>query len=64
MVSGLIAPDSVRAELATLARGEHAGRQHAAEITVFKSVGSALSDLYAAGLAWQGWQARTPPDQG
>ena len=64
MTAGLIAPDSVRAELATLARGEHAGRQHAAEITVFKSVGSALSDLYAAELAWQSWQTKTSSNQG
>lgn len=54
MMAGLISASSVRAELAGLARGEHAGRQHASEITVFKSVGTALSDLCAAELAWQG----------
>jgi len=53
MMAGLISASSVRAELAGLARGEHGGRQHASEITVFKSVGTALSDLCAAELAWQ-----------
>ncbi len=53
MLAGLISASSVRAELSALARGEHPGRQHAQEITVFKSVGTALSDLCAAELAWQ-----------
>ena len=57
MLAGLISASSVRAELSTLARGEHPGRQHPSEITVFKSVGTALSDLYAAELAWQQHQA-------
>lgn len=58
MMTGLISASSIRAELAGLARGEHAGRQHAGEITVFKSVGTALSDLCAAELAWS--YRRTP----
>ena len=58
MMAGLISASSVRAELAGLARGEHAGRQHTSEITVFKSVGTALSDLCAAELAWQGRPAQ------
>ena len=58
MMAGLISASSIRAELAGLARGEHAGRQHAGEITVFKSVGTALSDLCAAELAWS--YRRTP----
>ena len=37
--------------LAQLCRGERAGRLSPDEITVFKSVGSALEDLAAAGLA-------------
>ncbi len=60
MMAGLISASSIRAELAGLARGEHAGRQHASEITVFKSVGTALSDLCAAELAWQGRQLLAP----
>jgi ornithine cyclodeaminase/alanine dehydrogenase-like protein (mu-crystallin family) len=39
--------------LQALCRGEVAGRRSATEITVFKSVGSALQDLAAATLAWQ-----------
>ncbi len=42
---------SVAAELADLCRGAHPGRRHAAEITVFKSVGWAGEDLAAAVLA-------------
>ena len=59
MMAGLISASSIRAELSALARSEHAGRQHAHEITVFKSVGTALSDLCAAELAWSAQSA--PP---
>jgi alanine dehydrogenase len=38
----------VRAELAELCRGEKEGRRGATEITLFKSVGTALEDLAAA----------------
>jgi ornithine cyclodeaminase/alanine dehydrogenase-like protein (mu-crystallin family) len=38
--------------LFTLCRGETHGRRDAREITLFKSVGSALEDLAAAGLAY------------
>ena len=41
------------AELAQLVRGEHPGRTHASEITLFKSVGTALADLAAAELLLQ-----------
>lgn len=40
------------ATLEQLCRGEHAGRRSDAEITLFKSVGSALEDLAAAALAY------------
>ena len=48
---GLITRASIRAELADLVHGRHKGRSEAAEITVFKSVGSAIEDLAAARLA-------------
>lgn len=48
MRSGALARESVKAELAELCRGEKAGRTSAAEITLFKSVGTALEDLAAA----------------
>jgi ornithine cyclodeaminase/alanine dehydrogenase-like protein (mu-crystallin family) len=46
----VIAREHVRGELAQLLRGEVAGRTHEAEITLFKSVGSAIEDLAAARL--------------
>jgi ornithine cyclodeaminase len=51
--AGLITSASVLAELAELVGGKHPGRQHADEITVFKSVGTAQEDLCAANLVWQ-----------
>jgi ornithine cyclodeaminase len=47
---GRVAKDHVRAELATLVRGEDSGRRAADEVTLFKSVGTALEDLCAAEL--------------
>jgi ornithine cyclodeaminase len=48
LASGAIAPESIAADLADLARGAHPGRTGDAQITVFKSVGFALEDLAAA----------------
>ena len=48
--AGVIAREHVVAELAELVRGERAGRQSAAQLTLFKSVGTALEDLAAAQL--------------
>ncbi|HEX5612388.1 MAG TPA: ornithine cyclodeaminase family protein [Burkholderiales bacterium] len=48
--SGILARSEVRADLAELCRGEKAGRANAQEITLFKSVGTALEDLAAATL--------------
>jgi ornithine cyclodeaminase/alanine dehydrogenase-like protein (mu-crystallin family) len=42
----------VQGSLQALCRGQVVGRQTPEEITVFKSVGNALEDLAAAGLAW------------
>jgi ornithine cyclodeaminase len=50
LASGAIGRDSIVAELAELLRGEKRGRASAAEITMFKSVGTALEDLCAASL--------------
>lgn len=47
---GVVARDRVEAELAQLVRGERAGRLRADEVTLFKSVGTALEDLAAAQL--------------
>ena len=56
--AGLITRASVRAELADLASGRHAGRRHVHDITVFKSVGTAIEDLCAADLVWQHFKTR------
>jgi ornithine cyclodeaminase len=49
---GAIGREHVRAELSELCTGRHHGRQAAGEITVFKSVGTALEDLCAARLVY------------
>lgn len=50
---GVIAESDVKADLFDLARGVHPGRGSAEEITLFKSVGTALEDLAAAMLVWR-----------
>jgi len=50
MRSGVLSRSSVRAELAELCRGEKPGRTNALEVTLFKSVGTALEDLAAAAM--------------
>jgi len=44
---------AVEGSLFSLCRGEAPGRRSAAEITLFKSVGSAIEDLAAAGVVYQ-----------
>jgi ornithine cyclodeaminase len=53
LAAGTLNRDSIRATLAELCRGEHTGRSDAEEITVFKSVGTALTDLAAATLVYE-----------
>ena len=52
---GAWAKDQLAATLEQLCRSQHPGRRSAEEITLFKSVGSALEDLAAASLAYDGW---------
>lgn len=52
--NGSLLRSAIVAELAELCSGKHAGRKDDAEITVFKSVGTALEDLCAANLVWSG----------
>jgi alanine dehydrogenase len=47
----VLTPERIAADLFGLCRGEHPGRRDTTEITLFKSVGSALEDLAAAQLA-------------
>ena len=53
LASGVLARERVRAELAELVAGAHPGRVSRNEITLFKSVGTALEDLCAACLVAQ-----------
>ena len=50
---GVFALDEVKAELSELCQNEHDGRHSNDEITLFKSVGSAISDLACAQLVYQ-----------
>ena len=54
---GVIGRERVRAELAELVSGAHAGRTGPDEITLFKSVGTALEDLCAARLVFARYSA-------
>jgi ornithine cyclodeaminase len=51
--SGAISESDVAADLFDLCGGVHAGRRDDAEITAFKSVGTALEDLVAATYAYE-----------
>jgi alanine dehydrogenase len=50
IASGALAEADIRADLFELCRGTRSGRRDVKEITLFKSVGSALEDLAAARL--------------
>jgi ornithine cyclodeaminase/alanine dehydrogenase-like protein (mu-crystallin family) len=52
--SGVLSEEAIQGDLFELARGEASGRGSAEEITLFKSVGTALEDLAAAKLALAG----------
>ncbi len=47
---GAIGPEHVKAELGEVLVGDHPGREHEEELTVFKSLGIAVEDLAAAEL--------------
>lgn len=51
IAAGLLRPSDVRADLGDLVLGRHPGRQHADEVTCFKSVGHAAGDLIVASEA-------------
>lgn len=50
----VIARSSIRGDLFELCRGKAKGRTAASQITLFKSVGTAIEDLAAAMLVWKG----------
>ena len=49
---GVLRREDIAGSLFTLCRGQPPARESPTEITLFKSVGSALADLAAAGLAY------------
>lgn len=51
--AGLIGAETVAGELSDLAAGRHPGRTAENEFTLFKSVGTAISDYGAACLAYE-----------
>lgn len=55
--------EQIRAELAELLRGDHAGRSSDEAITVFKSVGASLEDLAAAIEVWERLSINEPGGQ-
>jgi ornithine cyclodeaminase len=50
---GILARSAIRGDLFELCRGKAKGRTAASQITLFKSVGTALEDLAAAMLVWE-----------
>jgi ornithine cyclodeaminase len=53
MRKGVLKKTGIRGDLFELCRGKAKGRTKATEITLFKSVGTALEDLAAAMLVWR-----------
>ncbi|MQA77584.1 MAG: ornithine cyclodeaminase family protein [Streptosporangiales bacterium] len=53
LASGALSRDQIAATLHDLTAGRHAGRAYASEITLFKSVGTAIEDLAAGALAYE-----------
>jgi ornithine cyclodeaminase len=47
---GAFGPDHIKAELGEVLIGEHPGREHEDELTVFKSLGIAVEDLASSEL--------------
>jgi len=54
--SGALKKENVRGDLFELCRGEAKGRSGNMQITLFKSVGTAIEDLAAAMLVWRAVQ--------
>lgn len=51
---GVIARSAIKGDLFDLCRGKAKGRTASSQITLFKSVGTAIEDLAAAMLVWKG----------
>ena len=53
IVRGVLLDEDIRGDLAGLCSGKVRGRGRPSEITLFKSVGTAIEDLAAAALLWE-----------
>ena len=53
LAGGVLTEDDIAGDLFELCRGTVSGRRNDDEITLFKSVGSAIEDLAAAVHVWQ-----------
>jgi alanine dehydrogenase len=61
LASGVLTHDAIRGDLHDLARGRAPGRTAPDQITLFKSVGTALEDLAAAQLAYESGDSNPLP---
>lgn len=59
LARGILHESDILGTLADLASGAHPGRQEQDEVTLFKSVGTALEDLVAAALVWEARERAT-----
>lgn len=53
---GVICRDDIVGNLVELIRGDKVGRKDSSEITIFKSVGSAIVDLLCAQLVYESYR--------
>jgi alanine dehydrogenase len=53
IADGFIGAGHIHAELGEVASGAKLGRQHAGQVTLFKSLGLAIEDVVSAGLAYR-----------
>lgn len=60
LARGTLTEAGVRGTLADLVSGRHTGREDETEVTLFKSVGTALEDLVAAAVVLEGEPVRPP----
>ena len=51
--AGALADEDIAGDLVELTRGERSGRRYSDQITLFKSVGTAIEDLAAAQLVYE-----------
>lgn len=52
LAAGVLSADDILGDLFDLCRGTHPGRRHESDLTLFKSVGTALEDIAAAQMAF------------